>query len=55
LTGLGVGYLWVFGYLKFLETSPQGLREYEEWWPFSSYKTDRSYRASSSALINAPP
>lgn len=37
-TGLGVGYLWVFGYVKFLETSLPSLKAWEERWPFKTYK-----------------
>jgi hypothetical protein len=48
--GLAVGYLWVFGYLKFLETSPASLRAWENRWPFSSYRNNPSFRANASAL-----
>ena len=53
--GLGVGYLYVFKYLGFLETSPQALREWADSWPFKGMVNDRSFRASSSALVNNPP
>jgi hypothetical protein len=51
-TGLGVGYLWVFGYVKFLETSIVSLKEWEERWPFKSYKADPSFRAASGATVS---
>jgi hypothetical protein len=37
-TGLGVGYLWAFGKVKFLETSLPSLKAWEERWPFKTYK-----------------
>ena len=51
-TGLGVGYMWVFGYVKFLETSMVSLRAWEERWPFKAYKQDASFRASSGAAVS---
>jgi hypothetical protein len=42
--GLGVGYLWVFGYVKFLETSAVSLKAWEERWPFKAYKQDASFK-----------
>lgn len=43
-TGLGVGYLYTFGYLKFLETSSQSISAWEKRWPFARYKDDASFR-----------
>ena len=51
-TGLGVGYLWVFGKVKFLETSLPALKAWEERWPFKTYKQDPSFRASSGAEVS---
>jgi hypothetical protein len=53
--GLGVGYLHVYGYLKWMESSAQSLRAWEKRWPFKSLKNNTSYRKSSSALANSPP
>lgn len=50
ITGLAVGYLYVFGYLEFLKTSPQSIRIWSEKFPFKKYKEDPSFRVSSSAL-----
>jgi len=55
VSGLGVGYLWVFGYLKCLETSTVAAREWEGRWPFSGYAQNPSFRGSSSSLANNPP
>ena len=54
LTGLAVGYLWVFGLVKFLETSPQALRQWEQRWPFKGIKENPAFRQSASALANDP-
>ena len=51
-TGLGVGYLWDFGKVKFLETSLPSLKAWEERWPFKTYKADASFRASSGAAVS---
>lgn len=37
MTGMGVGYLYVFGYLNCLVSSPDSLRAWEKRWPFSSF------------------
>jgi hypothetical protein len=51
-TGLAVGYLWVFGYIKFLETSANSLKAWEERWPFKNYKQDASFKASSGPSVS---
>lgn len=53
-TGLGVGYLYVFGYLGFLETSAPSIKNWEMRFPFSAYKNSPSFRQSSSALQSVP-
>ena len=53
-TGLGVGYLYTFGYLKCLETSAQSVSAWEKRWPFSRYKDDASFRQSNTAAVNPP-
>ena len=50
--GLGVGYLWVFGKLKWLDTNAADLRAWESRWPFKNLKDTRGFKASSSALQN---
>jgi len=44
--GLGVGYLYVFGYINFLKTSEASLKAWENRWPFKSYKNDPAFRVS---------
>ena len=53
--GMGTGYLYVFGYLKCLETSAPTIKKWEERWPFKSYKSSPSFRQTASALANNPP
>lgn len=48
--GLGVGYLYVFGYLKWIETSAPNLLWWEQSWPFKKFKNHHSFRANASAL-----
>jgi hypothetical protein len=45
-SGLAVGYLWVFGYLKWLQTSDPSLKAWEGRWPFKTYKDSPSFKAS---------
>jgi hypothetical protein len=52
--GLAVGYLYVFGFLKWTETSAPRLRLWENSWPFKNFKNHTSFRANTSALQNAP-
>ena len=54
IVGCGVGYLYVFGYVKFLETSAVSLKSWEESWPFKSMKENRGFRKSNNALQNIP-
>ena len=49
-TGLGVGYLWVFGHVKFLETSLPALQAWEQRWPFKAYKEDPCFRGNTSGV-----
>lgn len=44
--GLATGYLWVFGYVKFLETSAASLKLWEKRWPFKNYMENPSFRGS---------
>ena len=52
--GIAVGYLYVFGFLKWTETSAPRLRLWENSWPFKNFKNHPSFRANTSALQNAP-
>lgn len=52
--GMGAGYLYVFGYLKCLETSAPSLRSWEERWPFKGLQTNPSFKKSQTALVSAP-
>lgn len=52
--GIGVGYLYVFGFLKWTESSAPSLRNWENSWPFKSFKNHPSFRANTSALQNSP-
>lgn len=47
--GLGVGYLYTFGYLKCLETSAESVRAWEKRWPFTKYKDDAAFRQTSAS------
>lgn len=38
--------MYVFGYAKFLESSPATLKAWERRWPFAAYKEAPSFRAS---------
>jgi len=48
--GLAVGYLYVFGFLKWMESSAPSLRSWENSWPFKKFKNHHSFRANASAL-----
>lgn len=48
VTGLMVGYLYTFGWLKCFETSTESVRAWEKRWPFSKYKDDPNFRATGS-------
>lgn len=52
-TGLGVGYLYAFGYLRCLETSPESVSAWEKRWPFVRYKDDPAFRATNAAAAAA--
>lgn len=51
-TGLGVGYLWVFKYIQFMETSAPALKKWEQRWPFKNYLNHPSFQGSSSSLVS---
>lgn len=44
LTGMALGYLYVFGYAERLKTSDETLRAWEAKWPFEKYKDSPSFR-----------
>ena len=48
--GIGVGYLWVFGCLKWMETSAPDVRAWESRWPFKNLKETKGFKESNSAL-----
>jgi len=52
-TGLGVGYLYAFGYLRCLETSAATVSAWEKRWPFVRYKDDPSFRPTNAAAAAA--
>jgi len=54
VTGLMVGYLYTFGWLKCLETSTESVRVWEKRWPFSKYKDDPNFRPTGSVQANNP-
>ena len=43
LAGFGVGYLYVFGYMKFFEASQAKAKQWESKFPFSKYSRHPSF------------
>lgn len=52
--GLSVGYLYVFGFLKWTDTSAVNLRNWENRFPFKNLKNEMGFRANISGLQNNP-
>lgn len=52
--GLAVGYLYVWRFLKWTDSSAESLRKWENRWPFSMVKSYRGFRPTTSALQNNP-
>lgn len=48
-TGLIVGYLYAFGYLKWIESTPASISAWEKRFPFVKYKDDPNFVATNSA------
>jgi hypothetical protein len=54
-TGLIVGYLYAFGYLKWVESTQQSISAWEKRWPFVKYKDDPNFcQTNSAAAVTAP-
>lgn len=55
-TGLGVGYLYVFGYLKWIESTQESISLWEKRWPFTKYKEDPNFiKTNGSAITVTAP
>jgi hypothetical protein len=53
MMGMAVGYLWVYKFLTWMDSSPSTIKAWEGRYPFSSYKNDPCFFPTQSTSTQA--